>query len=78
MLRFPDGIQIRVNGLDEILAKLYSEGRPANKETTGEIIKRLEVLNNYIPPSDLIRRDYDYLLLKEYKEYVESRTKNNR
>ena len=78
MLRFPDGIQIRVNGLDEILATLYSEGRPANKETTGEIIKRLEVLNNYIPPSDLIRRDYDYLLLKEYKEYVESRTKNNR
>jgi hypothetical protein len=62
--------------LDEILAELYSEGRPANKETVEEIIKRLEAHQNYIPPSDIVRRDYAYVLLKEYEEYIESRTEN--
>jgi hypothetical protein len=60
--------------LDEILADLYSEGRQANKETVEEIIKRLEALKNFIPSSHLTRREYAYILLKEYEEYVESRT----
>jgi hypothetical protein len=76
MLRFPDGSQVRVVGLDEILAGLYSEGKPANQETGEEIIDRLETGKNYIPSSELIRREYRYLLLKEYREYVESRIKN--
>ena len=63
-----------VNGLDEILAELYSEGRQANKETVEEIIKRLEAHQNFIPSSDLIRREYAYILLNEYEEYVASRT----
>ena len=71
MLRFPDGTQVRVIGLDEILADLYSEGRQANKETAEEIIKRLEAQKNYIPSSDLTRREFAYVLLKEYKEYTE-------
>jgi hypothetical protein len=33
MLSFLDDIEIRVNGLDEILADLYSEGRQPNDET---------------------------------------------
>jgi hypothetical protein len=76
MLRFPDGTQVRVIGLDEILADLYSEGRQANKETAEEITKRLEAQQNYIPSSELTRREYAYLLQKEYQEYVESRTDN--
>jgi hypothetical protein len=58
------------------LANLYSEGRQANKETAEEIIKRLEAEKNYIPSSEFTRREYVYLLQKEYKEYIESRTDN--
>jgi hypothetical protein len=78
MLRFPDDTQIRVIGLDEIMADLYSEGRQANKEITEEIIKRLEAQQNYIPSSDHTRKEFAYVLLKEYQEYVKGRTVNNR
>ena len=67
-MRFPDGIQIRVIGLNEILAELYSEGRQANEETAEEILDRLEKNNTYIPPS--ARREYKSVLLKEYRDYV--------
>jgi hypothetical protein len=60
-------------GLDEILANLYSEGRQANKETAQEIIKRLEAHKNYIPSSDLTRREFAYILLKEYKKFFKDR-----
>ena len=74
MLRFPDGTQIRINGLDEILAEIYSEGIPANEETAEEIINRLETMKNYIPSSDRARKEYAYVLLKEYRNYIKSRT----
>ena len=76
MLKFPDETQIRVNGLNEILADLYSEGRQANQETAEEIIKRLEAQKNFIPSSDRTRKEFAYVLLKEYREYVAGR-KNN-
>jgi hypothetical protein len=59
--------------LDEILADLCSKGRPANGETAQEIIVRLEEEKNYIPASDIVRREYAFLLLREYREYLESR-----
>ena len=71
MLRFPDDTRVRVNGLNEILADLYSEGRQPNKETAEEIIDRLEKNNNYIPSS--ARREYRSVLLKEYRGYVAGR-----
>jgi hypothetical protein len=71
MLKFPDKTQVRVNGLNEILADLYSEGRQPNKETAEEILVRLERHNNYIPLS--ARREYKSVLLKEYRDYVASR-----
>ncbi len=74
MLRFSDGTQIRVNGLNEILADLYLEDRQADEETAEEIINRLEAKKNYIPSSDRIRKEYSYVLLKEYREYVQGRT----
>lgn len=74
MLRFPDDTRVRVNGLNETMADLCSEGRQANKETAAEIIKRLESLNNYIPASDRTRKEYIYALLKEYREYLEGRS----
>ncbi|MCF8106533.1 MAG: hypothetical protein K9K64_13715 [Desulfohalobiaceae bacterium] len=74
MLTFPDGIQIGVTGLDEIMAELYTEGRKATDETAREIIKRLEEKNNFIPSSERARREYSYVLLKEYRKYVKDRS----
>jgi hypothetical protein len=56
------------------MAELYSEGRKADNETAEEIIKRLEAKNNYIPSSEHIRREYAYVLLKEYRSYVKDRS----
>ena len=77
-MSFPDDIQVRVYGLDEILADLYSEGRQANEKTAEEIINRLEAKKNYIPSSDRVRREYAYILLKEYRKYVKDRADSNR
>jgi hypothetical protein len=73
VLKFPDDVEIRVYGLDEILADLYAEGRQANEETSEEIIIRLEAKNNYIPSSDRARREYAYVLLNEYRTYLRDR-----
>jgi hypothetical protein len=70
MLTFPDDTQVMVIGLDEIMAELYCEDRKAIDETAEEIIKRLEVKKNYIPSSERIRREYSYVLLKEYRNYL--------
>jgi predicted transcriptional regulator len=78
MLTFIDDTQVRVKGLDEILATLYAEGRQANDNTAEEIINRLEAKKNYIPSSDRTRREYAYVLLKEYRKYVKDRTDNKR
>ncbi|MCF8108927.1 MAG: hypothetical protein K9J81_08030 [Desulfohalobiaceae bacterium] len=74
MLTFPDGIQIGVTGLDEIMAELHSDGRKATDEIAREIIKRLEDKNNFIPSSERARREYSYVLLKEYRKYVKDRS----
>ncbi|MBN1254102.1 MAG: hypothetical protein JXA50_02410 [Deltaproteobacteria bacterium] len=76
MLNFPDDIEVGVIGLDEILADLYSKGRQANEKTAEEIITRLEAKKNYIPSSDRTRREYMYVLLKEYSKYMRDRAKN--
>ena len=73
MLNFFDNTQVGVIGLDNIMADLYAEGRKATDETAEEIIKRLEARNNYIPSSERTRREYAYVLLKEYRTYVKER-----
>lgn len=69
-----DDTQARVKGLDEIIADLYSQGRQANDDTAEEIIHRLEAKKNYIPSSDRTRKEYAYVLLKEYRKYVKEQT----
>lgn len=63
-------------GLDEILAEIYSEGRLANQETAEEIMNRL-AKKNYIPSSEITRREYRHLLLEKYKEYMSARAVMN-
>jgi Ca2+-binding EF-hand superfamily protein len=78
MLKFFDDTQVGLIGLDVIMAELYAEGRKAIDETAEEIIKRLEVKNNYVPSSDRVRKEYAYILLKEYRTYVKERSGGGR
>jgi hypothetical protein len=77
MITFPDDTQVRITGLNETLAELYAEGRKANQETAEEILNRLEAQKNYIPSSDRTRKEYAYILLKEYRKFVGSRAGHN-
>jgi hypothetical protein len=54
------------------MAELYSVGKKANKETVEEIVAGLETMGNYIPTSEVIRREYRNVILKEYEEFVET------
>ncbi|HAR94434.1 MAG TPA: hypothetical protein DCR97_00485 [Deltaproteobacteria bacterium] len=74
MLKFVDDKQFSVFGLDEILADIYAAGRKPNQETADEIIRRLEDMKNYIPESEEVRREYRYVLLKEYKAYIKEQS----
>lgn len=74
MLKFLDDTQVGVIGLDSIMAELYTKGMKATDETAEEIIKRLEAKKNYIPSSERVRKEYAYVLLKEYRAYVRDRS----
>jgi hypothetical protein len=78
MLKFFDDTQVRVIGLDDIMAELQAEGRKATDETAEEIIKRLETRSNYIPSSAHVRKEYAYVLLNEYRSYVKERSGDTR
>ena len=60
-----------MSNLHEIMAELYSVGKKANRQTADEIIAGLEAMGNYVPTSEVIRRDYRNVLLKEYEEFIE-------
>jgi hypothetical protein len=77
-LKFFDDTQVGVIGLDGIMAELYAEGRMATDETAEEIIKRLEAKGTYIPSSERVRREYSYVLLREYRNYTRDRSDNGR
>jgi hypothetical protein len=77
MLHFPDGTRVRVNGLDEILADLFAGGRQPDQATGEEIVNRLEARRNFIPSSGRTRNEYLYVLLKEYKNYIDEHTRGN-
>ncbi len=70
MLKFLDDTQFSVFGLDEIFADLHAGGRVANDETAEEIIRRLEEMKNYIPEAEKPRREYAYILLREYRKFL--------
>jgi hypothetical protein len=78
MLKFPDDTQVGVIGLDDIMAELYAEGEKSTDETADEIIKRLEARKNYVPSSERARKDYAYVLLREYRKYVKDRAGSGR
>jgi len=71
-LRFVDGTQVAVSNLHEIMAELYSVGKKPNRETVEEIIAGLEAMGNYISTSEVVRREYRSVLMKEYEEFIEA------
>lgn len=78
MLKFPNDTQVSVSDLDDIMAELFYEERKATDETAEEIIKRLETKKNYIPASERIRREYAYVLLREYRKHIKDRSEGSR
>jgi len=78
MLKFPDNTQVSVMGLDDIMAELYALNRKAIDETAQEIMSRLEEKKNFIPPSEHVRREYTYVLLREYGNYIKDRSDSRR
>ncbi len=61
-------------GLDEIMAEFCAENKKATEESAQKIIKRLEAKKNFIPPSERVRREYAYVLLREYRNYIKDRS----
>ena len=61
-------------GLEDIMAELYAEDRKPTDEISEEIIHRLEEKKNFIPSSDRVRRQYAYVLLREYRKYIGDRS----
>lgn len=56
------------------MAELHAEDMKATDMAAEEIIKRLEDKKNYIPESERVRREYAYVLLREYRNYVKNRS----
>jgi molybdopterin synthase catalytic subunit len=78
MLHFPDKTKASVFGLDEIMAELYAEGRKASYDTADEIIERLKEKKNFIPSSVTAHREYAFVLLQEYRNYIQQRSNDAR
>jgi hypothetical protein len=70
-ISFPDGSQVGIIGLGEVMEELFREGKPVNNTTALEMIERLRK-KNYISPS--AQNLYQQCLLLEYKHFYE---KNN-
>lgn len=72
LLTFPDGIQVRVKGLDKILEETYQQGKKPHWSTASELVKKLSEYN-YIPAS--AQFEYEEALLKEYRLFFEKKEK---
>ncbi len=58
-------------GLDEIMTDLFAENRKPTYEIADEMIKRLKEKGNFIPSSMNARREYAFVLLQEYRKYID-------
>jgi hypothetical protein len=72
-INFPDGDQVGLMGLDEVLDALYKEGKEPDDSTAMEIIERLREKKNYIPYNPSVQDLYQRTLLSEYHRFVEKK-----
>ena len=69
-IAFPDGDQVGLIGLDEVMESLCREGKPPDESTVMEMITRLRE-KNYISHSSPALDLYKKALLNEYQRFVE-------
>ena len=72
LLTFPDGIHVRVKGLDKIFEDAYQEGKKPHWSIASELVKRLSEYN-YIPTG--AQFEYEEALLKEFRLFFEKKEK---
>jgi len=71
-ITFPDGDQVGLVGLDDVLESVFKEGKPPEDSTAVELIDRLRA-KNYIPSSSAAEELYKKALLNEYQRYYEKK-----
>jgi hypothetical protein len=73
-LTFPDGDQVGLIGLDEVMEILYKEGKKPDDSTAMEMISRLrDKGKNYISCNSKIEEQYQRVLLNEYQRFYEKK-----
>ena len=66
----------RIQGLDELFAELYKQGRRPDEAGLGaELVERVRE-HNYIPKAAV--EDYTKALLREYRKYVDQRASGSK
>jgi len=65
----PDGDQVGIVGLDEVMEALYKEKREPDDSTAAEMICRLRE-KNYIADTRFVEELYRKALLKEYGNFL--------
>lgn len=73
-LTLSNGSHIGIIGLEEILKQMHREDKPVTVQTAQAIIERLKE-KNYIPFS--IIQEYEVVLLREYRKYIEAKQAKN-
>jgi hypothetical protein len=74
-ITFPDGDQVGLMGLDDIMEALYREGKAPDDATVSEMINRLREKKNYISYSPSAQALYEKALLGEYRRFFEKNTR---
>jgi len=71
-ITFPDGDQVGLIGLDDVMETLYREGKAPDDATIAEMIDRLRE-KNYISYSPSAQALYEKALLGEYRRFFEKK-----
>jgi hypothetical protein len=72
-ITFPDGDQVGLMGLDDVMEAMYREGKAPDDATISEMIDRLREKNNYISHSPSVQALYEKALFGEYRRFVEKK-----
>jgi hypothetical protein len=71
-INFPDGDQVGLIGLDEMMHTFFREGKVPDDAAARELIDRLRE-KNYISSNPSVEAIYQQALLTEYRRYFESK-----
>jgi hypothetical protein len=74
-ITLPDGDQVGLMGLDQVMETLYKEGKPPDDSTAMEMINRLRDAKNYISYSEPVQLLYQKALLNEYRRFIERKNR---